>query len=78
MLFEGCSFAEITFERLDPLVTTYILGLSFFAPKTSNAGCACYVRSRCVAARLTKVINLIGNPILGVKKPEVKPSVLQT
>ena len=47
-------------------------------PKTSNIGCACYVRHRYVADRLAKVTNLIGDPILGVKKTEVKPEVLET
>ena len=58
-------------------MTTQIFG-QLFAPKTSNTGCAYYVRPRYVADRLAKAINLIGDPILGVKKPEVQPEVLQT
>ena len=40
---------------------------------TSNTDCAYNV-----AERLTNVINSIGDPILGVKKPEVQPEVLDT
>ncbi len=54
--------------------------MGLFALKTSYTGYACYVRSRYVADRLAKAIHLIGlgDPIRGVKKPEVKPEVLQT
>ncbi len=54
------------------------MGLSFLAPKTYNTGYACYVSSRYVADRLAKATHLIGDPIRGVKKPEVGPEVLQT
>ena len=52
------------FIRVGPFMTTQIC----LVPKTSNIGCACYVRHRYVADRLANVINLIGDPILGVKK----------
>ena len=50
----------------------------FFAPKTSITGCAYYVRPIYVADRLARAINLIGDLILGVQKPEVQPEVLLT
>lgn len=52
------------FIRVGPFMTTQIC----LVPKTSNIGCACYVRHRYVADRLANVINLIGDPILGVQK----------
>ena len=50
--------------RVGPFMTTQILGLSFLRRKRLIQA----VHATCVADRLIKVINLKGDPILGVQK----------